>query len=306
MIIADTLSQPRTVASLLPSDRLLWVALTVIAACLPPLEHLLSLNITGLPQVLAIAAAILALRAVYLAVRPGAQVVHRLLENWAGIIAYTAIVAPVSYLCARNSRPLFNDALLAADRWLGYDWHAWADFENGTPAIALVLRLAYASLLPQTVLVLTILPLVGDGRRGFSLIRASLIAVIIACAGSWVLPSAMPEAGNTSWYAHWSALRTTAPFAIPLSDVEGVIGFPSFHASAAILMLYAVRGLGALTVGFCVVELLMLVSTTTYGVHYFFDVVAGIIVAVFAIWLTSRLDRMFPVREPGVMVNRLV
>lgn len=299
MIIADTLSRPRSIASLLPSDRLFWVVLAVIAAIVPPWEHRLSVEITGLPQALAIVAVILALRAAYVTVRPGAQTVHRVLENGAGIIAYTAIVAPVSYLCARNSQPLFNDLLLATDRWLGYDWHGWADFEYGTPAIAVVLWLAYASLLPQIVIVLTILPLIGDGGRGFSLIRASLIAIIIACAVSYAIPATMPEAVSSDWYADWSALRDTAPFTTSLSRVGGVISFPSFHASMAILMLYAVRGLGALTVVFGVIELLMLVSTTTYGFHYLSDVIAGIVVAVLAIWLTSWLDRMFPVSEPG-------
>lgn len=283
---------------MLPSDRLLWGALAAIAAIVPPWEHLVAVDVTGVAQTLAIVAALLSLRAGYVLLRPDAQIIHTLLENGAGIIAYTAILAPVSYVCARNSLPLFNDAFQAADLALGYDWHFWADFENGVPALSLVLRTAYASILPQTVLVLTLLPVIGDGQRGFSFIRASLIAAIVACAGSYAMPAAMPEAVDTAWYGHWSELRTTAPFSVSLSEMEGIITFPSFHAAVAVLLLHAVRGLGIVTVVFGIAEILMLISTTTYGHHYFCDVLAGIAVAVGAIWLTFHLDRRFPATRP--------
>lgn len=296
--VAAPISRPRLIASALPSDRLLWGALAATAAIVPPWEHLVAVNIQGLSQIMAIVAAILLLRAGYVMRRPHARIIHTLLENGAGIIAYTAILAPVSYLCARNSLPLFNDAFNAADLALGYDWHFWADLEDSIPAVSLLLRIAYASMLPQTVFVLILLPVIGDGQRGFSFIRASLIAAIIACAGSYAMPAAMPEAVDTAWYGPWSALRTTAPFSVSLSQVEGIITFPSFHAAVAVLLLYAVRGLGLVTIVFGVAELLMLISTTTYGHHYFCDVLAGIVVAVGAIWLTSHLDRRFPATRP--------
>ena len=296
VFLTTTLPRVLTGADLLPADRLLWAVLAVMAAIVSPWKHLVSVEITGMPQALEIAAAMLALRAIYVTVRPGARIVHALLENGAGIIAYTAILAPVSYLCARNTMPLFDDVLHAADARLGFDWLAWAAFENGIPAIAVILKLAYASLLPQTVLVLVVLPVIGDGRRGFSFIRASLIAVIVACAGSYLFPAAGPEAVVTDWYPHWAALRTTEPFTASLSQVQGIIAFPSFHASLAVLLLFAVRGLGVVTWAFGTLEVLMLISTPTHGHHYLCDVIAGIGIAGGAVVLTDRLDRWFPPR----------
>lgn len=293
MLLTNTLLRVRVSADLLPADRLLWTVLAAIAAIVPAWEHLLSIEITGQTQAFCIVAVLLGLRAVYVTVRPGARIIHTVLENGASIIAYTAVMAPVTYLCARNSMPLFDDVFRMADAWMGYDWQAWADFEIGIPMLSIVLRLAYASLLPQTVIALVVLPIIGDGRRGFSFIRASLIAVIVACAGSYVMPAAMPAGVNTAWYSHWAALRSAVPFKISLSQVEGIITFPSFHASVAILILYSMRGLGAVTAVFGILELLMLVATTTYGFHYFTDVVGGIVVAVGAIWATSQLDRIF-------------
>lgn len=297
----------RTLERLLPSDRLLWGTLAAIAAVLPPWERMVSVDITGMSQAVIVATAILLLRAGYVVFRPSARKVHALLENGAAIITYTAVLATVSYLCARNSMPLRDGAFEAADRMMGYDWQAWADFEYGLPAVGLVLRLAYASLLPQIVLVLILLPIIGDGSRGFSLLRASLIAAIIACVGSYALPAAGPSAFQTDWYPHWAALRTAAPFTISLANVQGIISFPSFHASLAVLLLYAVRGLGVVTWGLGSVELLMLISTPTFGHHYCCDVLAGIAVAVIAIGLTKQLDRRFPVSpaiEPGYQTAR--
>ena len=294
MLLTHTLPRLRTGTGLLPADRLLWTVLAAIAAIVPPWERLLSVEIMGMSQALGVAAAMLALRAIYVAVRPGARVVHTLMENGAGIIAYSAILAPVSYLCARNTMPLFDDVLHAADARLGYDWLAWAAFENGIPAIATTLKLAYASLLPQTVLVLVMLPVIGDGRRGFSFIRASLIAVIVACAGSHVFPAAGPEAVVTEWYPHWAALRTAEPFTTSLAQMQGIIAFPSFHASLAVLLLFAVRGLSVVTWAFGALEALMLISTPTHGHHYLCDVIAGVGIAVGALLLTNRLDRWFP------------
>ncbi|RYY09851.1 MAG: phosphatase PAP2 family protein [Alphaproteobacteria bacterium] len=294
MLLTNTLPRVRASADLLPADRLFWTVLAAIAAIVPAWERLLSVDITGLSQALSVAAAMLAVRALYVAVRPGARIVHTVLENGAGIVAYTAILAPVSYLCARNTMPLFDDVFHAADARLGYDWLAWAAFENGVPAVATILKLAYASLLPQTVLVLVVLPIIGDGRRGFSFIRASLIAVIVACAGSYLFPAAGPQGTVTDWYPHWAALRTAEPFTTSLSQVQGIIAFPSFHASLAVLLLFAVRGLGVVTWAFGALEVLMLMATPTHGHHYLCDVIAGVGVAVGALLLTNCLDRWFP------------
>lgn len=294
MIVANTLPRARISADLLPSDWLLWAALATIAAIVPAWERLLSVEITGMSQALGVAMALLALRAIYVLVRPGARIVHTLLENGAGLVAYTAIMAPVSYLCARNTMPLFDDVLYAADARLGYDWFAWAAFENGIPAIAAILKLAYASLLSQTILVLVALPIVGDGRRGFSFVRASLIAVIVACAGSYVFPAAGPQGTVTDWYPHWAALRTMEPFTTSLPQMQGIIAFPSLHASLAVLLLFAVRRLGVVTWAFGTLEVLMLVSTPTHGHHYLCDVIAGVGIAFGALLLTNRLDRWFP------------
>lgn len=279
----------------MPADRLLWAVLGAIAAIVPFWERRLSVEIAGMPQALGIAAGLLVLRALYVLVRPGARIVHNVLENGAGIVAYTAILAPVSYLCARNTMPPFDAQLHAADAWLGYDWLGWAALENSIPAVSATLKLAYASLLPQTIVVLVLLPVIGDGRRGFSFIRASLIAVIVACAGSYVFPAAGPQASVTDWYPHWAALRTTEPFTTSLAQMQGIIAFPSFHASVAVLLVFAVRGLGAVTWAFGVLDVLMLISTPTHGHHYLCDVLAGIVIAAGALLLTTRLDRWFPV-----------
>ena len=239
-------------------------------------------------------AAILLVRFGYVKVRPKSRTIETLLETAAAVIAYTGVLGPISYFCARNAMPLFDGSFRAADRMMGYDWQAWADYETSIPALSLILRLAYASLIPQTLLILAVSPLLKGGQRGFTMIRASFIAATLACAGSYFLPAAMPEAVHTDWYPDWAALRGTEPFSTSLPHINGIITFPSFHAALAIIMLYSVRGLGPVTWAFGVVEALLLVATTTYGHHYLADVVAGVVVAGIAIILARLLDRHVP------------
>jgi membrane-associated phospholipid phosphatase len=81
---------------------------------------------------------------------------------------------------------------------------------------------------------------------------------------------------------------------IDFGALTGVVTFPSFHAAAAVLYLWAfwpVRWIGPIAL---LVNIAMLLATPICGGHYFVDVFAGIAVAAAAIvaarqiagWLT--------------------
>ena len=281
-------------ADLAPADRLFWMTLASLAVVTPLWASASRVTIGGLPGVVACVAGILILRAIYVLVRPGARLIHTLLENAAAIVAYTALLATVSYLCARNDNPPWDATLRAADLAIGFDWYAWAAFVNGSAVLSRVLEIAYASLIPQTILALVILPFVEGGRRGYALIRASTIAALIACAGSYLLPTAGMEPQTADWFAHWAALRGGEPFATTVADMQGIISFPSFHAALAVILMHAMRRLGPITWAFFALNVALLAGTPTYGHHYLVDILAGLAVAAFAIAVTRRLDRLAP------------
>ena len=90
---------------------------------------------------------------------------------------------------------------------------------------------------------------------------------------------------------------------LDIIHLVGIITFPSFHAAACVLYLWALwavwwmRPIVVLTNG------LMLLSTPIGGGHYFVDVFAGVAVAVLAIaaarWIGERATRGAP--QPAAM-----
>jgi hypothetical protein len=87
---------------------------------------------------------------------------------------------------------------------------------------------------------------------------------------------------------------------LDILHLVGIVTFPSFHACAAVLYLWAfwavrwMRPIALLSNG------VMLLATPIGGAHYFVDVFAGVAVAVLAIAATKRLSAWLtkPLAQP--------
>jgi membrane-associated phospholipid phosphatase len=85
-----------------------------------------------------------------------------------------------------------------------------------------------------------------------------------------------------------------------VTDLGGIVAFPSYHAVLGVLLTYAHRG-GVLLWPVAALNAVMLVSIPSEGGHYLIDLVAGVPTAVFTIVAIrgAQLDRagmMRPVR----------
>jgi membrane-associated phospholipid phosphatase len=90
---------------------------------------------------------------------------------------------------------------------------------------------------------------------------------------------------------------------ISLSRMEGLITFPSFHTTLAVLFVAALREHRlALVIG-AVVNGLMLLSIPSEGGHYLVDVFAGALVAAVAIWAASRIEQRLSVPMPRAALS---
>ncbi len=199
-------------------------------------------------------------------------------------IVFTATGCVLTYLCARCALPLRDDALDSLDRALGFDWLAWSGWVAAHPAIRLVLRLAYASLLPQIVLCCCVLPLTAGPQRLSELFRAALAAILVTAAVSGLLPAlgAFAHHGlaeRADWLADLLALRDPGPVLFALSRMKGVVTMPSFHAVLAVLFIHAHRRTGAVGLAVTPLNLAMIASTPSEGGHYLCDVIAGCLLA---------------------------
>ena len=94
-------------------------------------------------------------------------------------------------------------------------------------------------------------------------------------------------------------------------DNQGLVVFPSFHATLAVLCACAARPLFILKYPLLALNLLILLSTPAMGGHYFIDIAAGIILAALTISLPGyiasgigRLKQNIRHRDAPVFVSK--
>jgi membrane-associated phospholipid phosphatase len=200
----------------------------------------------------------------------------------AALVGGMAILASTSYVVAALSPFPMMDAMLAsADRFLGFDWNAWTAWGRAHPVIWNAQAAAYDAMHPELGIVVLYL---GLRQRAKRLIVSLFVGGIITIAVSWFVP-AVGHLPNASHVPVLLALR-----AGHLLDVapQGLISFPSFHTTVALLLTAGLSGERWLFPIACIVNGTMVISTISMGGHYLMDVLAGIIIAGVAIHLASR------------------
>lgn len=129
----------------------------------------------------------------YRARRPDPRLVSAL-GTTAQIVAFSAVVAPLSYLAASFNFPLHDAAFEAADRALGLDWFALMGWPEAHASAAYLLQLTYLSLMPQTLLI--VLALAGH----FAMLRIFVLAFMFAALATIAISALWPAEGV--WLLH--------------------------------------------------------------------------------------------------------
>jgi membrane-associated phospholipid phosphatase len=76
-----------------------------------------------------------------------------------------------------------------------------------------------------------------------------------------------------------------------IGQLTGIVTFPSFHAAAAMLYLWALWAISWMRAIAVICNVLLLLSTPIDGGHYFIDVVAGVCLAILSILAVRSLCR---------------
>jgi PAP2 superfamily len=212
-----------------------------------------------------------------------------------------AIAATMALACllAMNQRPPIDGALAAADRWLGFDWSASAQWLSVHPFENFWLILAYQSY-PMQILVLLYLGARMRDHRGSELIWLNGIGLIVCLAVSGSIPSfGYPSAANLMGIHNLQTLRDPAIGTLSLLQSVGTISFPSFHAVLACTLTYCWRGSRAF-VPMAALNAVMLISIPAIGGHYLADLAAGSAIGLLAIGITRwRIPTCSSYREVG-------
>ncbi|RUX03957.1 phosphatase PAP2 family protein [Mesorhizobium sp. M8A.F.Ca.ET.059.01.1.1] len=233
------------------------------------------------------------------------------------ITLFSLVLLLVSYLAAATSRPLLDNYLAAGDASLGFDWVAYVRLLNEYPSIDHVLSIAYNSLSVQLLLLPAILALTARRDRleefvahyGVAGCLTCLVMTAVPAAGTFdfyrpsadILSSFSPGA-STRHLEQLHALRTLKPFL--LERPEGLVTFPSFHATLAAIFAYSMRGIRYISLPVYALNVMLILATFPEGGHYLVDVLAGLAVAAVAIQFVRWIAQVRPPLQSGTEVAR--
>ena len=222
------------------------------------------------------------------------------------LIGMSAAFSVLNYLLLTFAGPRIDAPLAAIDRALGVDWPALMTFVAHYPLSNMVLQLVYISVLPQIALLTVALGFKGRPEQIYALCLSVAAGAAIAI-GAWTVA---PSFGAFSIYelpanvsshlalaldGHYARalvnLLAHGPERISPSAAQGLIGFPSYHAVLALLVVWYARKLGVIRWFALALNAIVLVATPIQGGHHVVDVAAGFAVAALAVWFADAMLR---------------
>ena len=227
------------------------------------------------------------------------------------VLLFSALGSILSYLLARGGGSLWDSTFTNWDRALGLDWLGFVRAVDQHGWLVTTLRLAYASLIPQIIVLVLVLGFTGRLEKLRSVMLGAILCGTICVLTSPFFPavSNYVHLGLTAadfrhvdpWagYIHladFNGLREGTMNQLDLSKMQGIITFPSYHAglSAVTLWGFWTSGVRWLKWTGPIVALGTIVATPVDGGHYFVDVLAGIAIAAVSIVVAVKAVRWAP------------
>ena len=248
----------------------------------------------------ALAAAIL-----YFICRDGAtvakQVARDLTESLSILAGISLLGAVASYPLAASPSALADPELEQIDTSLHFHWTSWYSIVADHPWLQAVERTAYLSIFVTPAILLAYFAVTRRKAESRLFLATFWVTAVLTLALFPLVPAAGPLA--TLWhgslpYVPVSALYQTevihamrhhAVHAVDLGGLRGLVCAPSFHAASAILFTATAWRIAPLRWPVAALNMVMLMATLVEGTHYLADVLAGVIVASFAIAVTPAL-----------------
>jgi hypothetical protein len=230
------------------------------------------------------------------------------------------ITMPLSYIAASADLPLQDANFAHLDRLLGLDWQGYYNFVCARPALVPYLYIAYAMINLPTFGV----PILLGWTRQYARLQRFTFACTLTAIVTALVSALLPAIGTYQQYgvsADTAILKASGYLVqvdeIPLvrdgalrvlsfETLNGIITFPSFHAAAAVLSLWALWGVWWMRPFAFIAYGGMLLATPLVGGHYFVDVLAGGGVAILAIAVGRFMEERSPVGNPVMARNAAI
>jgi hypothetical protein len=210
---------------------------------------------------------------------------------------------PLSYILASANLPMQDANLARLDQLLSLDWRAYYRFVYERPALVPYIYLGYAMITWPTFGVPIVLGLTKHYFRLQQFTLACMLTVVATALISSLLPAVgtfyeygispdLPVFRASGYLIQLHELPLVRDGSLRVLDFKtlgGIITFPSFHAAAAVLALWAFWGVWWMRPLALIANVGMLLATPLVGGHYFVDVFAGIALAMLAIAAAQRI-----------------
>jgi len=231
------------------------------------------------------------------------EILSAILACSAFLIVFPAGCVLLSYLLFTIAGPRIDTMLAAVDHALGFSWPALMGFIAQYPAANTVLKLAYLSVMPQTIVLIFAL---GFGRKIAELYRFSFaltfgavitLAVWVAAPSFgafsvFTLPDAVAgKLGLVLGFDYGHSLvqmLKDGPGFISPKELRGVVGFPSYHTLQALVLMWYARNVPLLRWPAIVLNIAVLLAIPVQGGHHLVDAFGGAAVTLLSIWLAAR------------------
>ncbi|MFZ1468362.1 MAG: phosphatase PAP2 family protein [Paracoccaceae bacterium] len=199
--------------------------------------------------------------------------------------------------------PLIDQRLIAADAAFGYDWAGFVTGLAQLPLAGTGLSYVYRSALPQMVLVIILLGVLGRERDMQRFLLVGMLCMVVTIGIFFVWPSIGPSAYATIPDAtaaridlvftsavgnHSRDLVNFGPDVISPETIVGLVAFPSYHIIMALMVCWFSRRTVVFPL-FMLSSLAMIPATLAHGGHHLMDLMGGVAIFVVAVWLTARL-----------------
>ena len=224
------------------------------------------------------------------------------------------LAIPLSYVAASANLPLQDASFAHFDRLFGLDWRGYYEFVCARPALVPYFYVAYAMISLPTFGV----PILLGWTKNYARLQQFTLACTLTAVVTILVSALLPAIGTYQQYGipadtpvftasgylvqvdEIPAVRDGSLRLLSFETLTGIVTFPSFHASAAVLAFWALWGVWWMRSFALIAYGGMLLATPLVGGHYFVDVFVGCGVAILAIMAARLTGEKAPARVPAI------
>lgn len=242
---------------------------------------------------------------------PGRRIARDIAEYFGLFTLISLMGAIATYPLSAGTQGFIDPTLQRIDDMLRFNWLAWYDLVVAHRSLQLLGTAAYQSIYVTPAILLGYFAWRDHRGAARSFIAtfwlAAVISLVLFCfipaqgplASQWQGPIPYMPVSQLSESTIIPELRLHMISHVDLGDLRGLVSAPSFHTASAVLFIAAAWPFRRLRWPLTIVNIAMLLSTPVEGTHYLTDMIAGALVAIFAIFVVKLIEARRS--SPGTM-----